>query len=186
MLLAWLALSAWEIVLDNGTTRVEKRLLPSGLLEMKATTSTDLAPQIVADAFWFRQAVKGVRKYVLIKRTDREKIIYVQLKLPVIKDRDYTVRMSRYEDAKNGLFQFDTACDSTAGPEVNPDFIRVTFCIGHLTVERDEDGRTLVTNVSAADPAGAVPSWMVNLLAPKAAGNFIEELVAESKARRAL
>lgn len=173
----------WEVARTHGTTLVERRPRADGFMELRASTVTDVTPDLVAETFWSRRVrgVSAVKHYLVIKQTDDEKVLYQQLKLPVVKDRDYTVRIKRYADPANGLFQFESACESDAGPPPNAEHVRVSRCHSHLTVERLADGQTRVSYTTWADTAGRIPKWIVNLLAPKAAHEFLDKLLEEAR-----
>lgn len=173
----------WEVAREDKKTIVERRPRSDGFMELRATTTTDVLPQAIAEAFWSRRvrSVSAVKQYLVLKKTETEKLVYQQLKLPVVKDRDYTVRLTRYADVGNGLYQFESVCDSDAGPPPNGDHVRVTRCRSHLTIERLDDGSTRVSYTTWADTAGRLPKWIVNLLAPKAAAEFMEKLIDEAR-----
>lgn len=182
-LMAVTADGGWELARDDGRNVIERRRQSDGLMELRASTTTDLAPATVATAFWNRRvaSVKAIKKYEIISQTDVEKVLYQQVKMPIVKDRDWTVRITRYADPANELYQFFSRCDSSAGPAENDDHVRVMRCHSEVTIEGIEGGRTRVSYITFADPAGKIPHWIVNMLAPKAAAAFLDKLLEESR-----
>lgn len=186
--LCLLVAADWEVARDDGRNLIERRARPDGFMEIRASTVTDVPTKHVAETFWARRgrSVSAVKKYVVISKTEDTKVIYQQLKLPVVKDRDYTVSVRRYVDDAHGLYQFNSVCASELGPPPNDEHVRVTNCRTEISMERGEDGRTHITYVTFADTAGRLPKWIVNLLAPKAAAEFMDHLVDEAREAMAL
>jgi hypothetical protein len=166
-------------------TTVEQRPSNGGFFEVRATAETDLAPEHLADAFWNvrGKTIDAVKKRVVLKHDDKEHLVYQQLAMPIVKDRDYTIRIERYADPANELYQFTSRCDSAAGPDENAAHVRVRDCRGLLTIERLPTGRTLITYVAFANPAGSVPPFIVNMFAPNATKDVVDGLLAEARAR---
>ena len=181
--LALLAISGWEVVSTDGPKVVERRARGDGFIEVRVSTVTDIRPIHVANAFWARRtpASKAIKKYELIRQDDVEKIVYQQLRLPIVKDRDYTVRIERYTDAAAGLYQFNSKCRSDLGPPPNDEHVRVTDCTAQYSVELGADGRTHVTYTAFANAAGRLPIWIVNALAPKAASEVLDKMLEEAR-----
>src|SRR5689334_7711666 len=96
----------WEVARDDGKTLVERRPRPDGFFELRASTVTDVSPRTIADTFWSRRVrgVSALKMYTVLGQSENEKVVYQQLKLPVVKDRDYTLRMKRYVDLEHQLY----------------------------------------------------------------------------------
>ncbi len=184
ILLILLAVSGWEVVSIDGPKVVERRARGDGFLEIRVSTVTEVPALQVANAFWLRRtpASKAIKKYDLILQDETQKIIYQQLKMPIVKDRDYTVRVERYVDEASGLYQFNSKCRSDLGPPPNDDHVRVVDCAAQYSVERATDGKTHVTYTAFANAGGRLPIWIVNALAPKAAADVLDKMIEEAKA----
>ncbi len=182
-----LAISGWEVVRADAHHVVERRERGDGFVEIRVSTITDVPAQQVATAFWMRRtpASKAIKKYDLILQDETQKIVYQQLKMPIVKDRDYTVRIERYVDEASGLYQFNSKCRSDLGPPPNDDHVRVVDCTAQYSVERGADGKTHVTYTAFANAAGRLPIWIVNALAPKAAADVLDKMIEEAKALNA-
>ncbi|MCC6808390.1 MAG: hypothetical protein IT381_13280 [Deltaproteobacteria bacterium] len=169
----------WELVHPGPDAIVEKRANGDGFYEIRVTKVSDVSAAAIADAYWNERetTLKTQKKYVVLSRTADEKVAYLQLHLPIVKDRDYTIRIARYFDAVSGLFQFSGRCVSDTGPPPNDDHVRVTACTAQLTLEPAGDGRTVVTYVAFANPEGRIPKWVVNAVAAKAVIEVVDKLI---------
>ena len=173
----------WVVILDDGHSIVERRLRADGLMEIRGTTTTDVPAAALAEAFWSpkRKPVEQVKKRVELKKDDKEKIVYQQLRLPVVQDRDYVVRIERLADPPNDLFQFTSICESSLGPPPNKEHVRVTDCLSTTTMEGQGAGKTTLSYQGYANPAGSLPKWIINMLAPRAASEVLRRLIAEGR-----
>jgi hypothetical protein len=182
-LLLILSASDWVIVLDDGNSRVERRLRQDGLMEIRGTTTTDVPAEALAEAFWSpkRKPAEQVKLRVELRKDDKEKVVYQQLRLPIVKDRDYVLRIERHADPENHLFQFKTRCESSLGPPPNDEHVRVTDCFSVTTMEGQPSGTTLLSYEGHADPAGSLPKWIVNMLAPRTAADVLKRLITEAR-----
>jgi hypothetical protein len=183
----WIAAAggAWELVQAGPPATVEKRAHGDGFYEVRVSTQTEVAGEWIADAYWNERtsSLKTQKKYEVLSRTASEKVAYTQLHLPVVKDRDYSIRITRYVDPAAGLFQFTGRCISDMGPPPNEAHIRVNHCSAQLTIEPGADGRTIITYVAFANPEGALPKWIVNAVAAKAVIEVVEKLIEQGRER---
>jgi hypothetical protein len=184
LLLAASTPMAWELVRAGPGPTVEKRAHGDGLYEVRVSTVTDVPAEQIADAYWNEResSLETQKKYVVLARSSAEKLVYTQLRLPIVKDRDYAIRIKRYVDAASGLFQFTGACITDAGPPPDEHHVRVTQCTAQLTIEPAGDGRTVVTYVAFANPAGHLPKWIVNAVAARAVIEVVDKLIERGRA----
>ena len=133
---------SWELVRAGPPATVEKRAHGDGIHEVRVSMYTDVPGEWIADAYWNERtsSLKTQKKYVVLSKTANEKVAYLQLHLPLVKDRDYSIRIARYVDPSAGLFQFNGRCISDMGPPPNDDYIRVNQCAAQLTIEPAGDG----------------------------------------------
>jgi hypothetical protein len=173
----------WVVIQNDGRHLIEQRLRPDGLMEMRGSTHTDVTAAAIAHAFWYPKGklLPQVKQRLVLKHEDKEKVIYIQLRVPVVKDRDYTLHIDRFADPQNGLYQFSNHCVTDVGPPENAEHVRVKDCKSVTTIETQADGRTLVSYEGYANPGGALPKWIVNMLAPRAAAEILDRLIAEGR-----
>jgi hypothetical protein len=95
---------------------------------------------------------------VLMRRAG-EQLVYQHLKLPVIKDRDFTLRVSWIEGTQRGLA---FSIDGAHGPAPTKKAVRLTMLNGRWDLEPIRDGNaTRAVYHVQIDFAGSVPRWMV-------------------------
>ena len=100
----------------------------------------------------------------VIQRQKDAVIIYQRLKLPLISDRDYTIR-SRYDQSHAGgsavyRIHWETAND--LGPAPNRGVVRVNRCEGGWLLEPHGTGATRATYTIHSDSGGAIPAMLAN------------------------
>ncbi|MCJ7771958.1 MAG: START domain-containing protein, partial [Desulfobacterales bacterium] len=90
--------------------------------------------------------------------------IYQRLDLPVISDRDYTLRYCSIENPQKDYYQVLWEIANNKGPAKQKDVIRVTTCTGSLTIESEnKDTTTRITYTLYTDPGGYIPDWLANI-----------------------
>jgi len=95
----------------------------------------------------------------VLSRNAGEQVIYQHLKLPVIKDRDFTLRVHWKEGEPRGL---QYAVDNSAGPPPKKSAVRMSVLNGRWDLEPIRDGNaTRAVYHVQLDFAGTVPRWMV-------------------------
>jgi len=122
-LAACLIAASWETVRNDKQFTIERRMLTgkeSGMYELRARTHTPQAASAIFNVLWrsedYPQFLSDIKKVQILKSTPHEKLIYQQQSVPVISNRDYTVR-SRYEhDEASGLYQINVIAAPDEGP----------------------------------------------------------------------
>jgi hypothetical protein len=95
----------------------------------------------------------------VLARRPGELIVYQHLKLPVIKDRDFTLHVAWTEGSLRGL---SFRIDGKEGPAATSRAVRMTVLEGRWDLEPIRDGNaTRAVYHVQIDFAGSVPRWMV-------------------------
>ncbi len=111
-----------------------------------------------------------------------EKVVYQHLKLPVISDRDYTLRVT-WTDGEARIVRFEI--DNARGPTEKRGLVRMTTLTGRWDLEPIRGGRaTRATYHVHIDFAGSVPRWMVSGGAAKELPGLFNGLRYEVSVRR--
>jgi hypothetical protein len=95
----------------------------------------------------------------VLARRPGEQLVYQHLKLPVIKDRDFTLRVTWADGVARGL---SFSIDGANGPAPTKKAVRMTLLNGRWDLEPIRDGSaTRAVYHVQIDFAGSVPRWMV-------------------------
>jgi hypothetical protein len=134
----------------------------SALIDLAAVGEFDAPPAEVQAALLDYDDASRISTHIAESRTlsraNNDMVVYQHLKLPVISDRDYTLRVNWSEGPRPGVrFRIDTA----AGPSPLPKRVRMTTLNGRWELEPLDGGRTRAVYHVQLDFAGEVPRWMV-------------------------
>jgi hypothetical protein len=165
---------AWTFVSkDDGITLMKRERPGSELIEYKVSGMVEAPPDAVLKIVSDMGSYKKINPYVeatelrLTEQDGKVQHLYVVSAAPMVAKRDYTLRFADESDWQEGKgflkLSFKT---SDKGPPVKEGVIRLTVYEGEWLFEPREDGKkTLATYALFTDPAGAIPKWIVNMLA---------------------
>jgi hypothetical protein len=134
----------------------------AALIDLAAVGEFDAPPAEVQAALLDYDAAARITKHVaesrVLERHGGELVVYQHLKLPVISDRDYTLRVNAVEGARGLRFRID----GSVGPGPIANRVRMTVLNGRWDLEPVAGStRTRATYHVQLDFAGDVPRWMV-------------------------
>jgi ribosome-associated toxin RatA of RatAB toxin-antitoxin module len=195
---AWLAV-VWGAALaaagDAGWTRVgehdgvvvERRSVAgSPVLEVRASGRSSRPPAAVMETVWNHR--EYVRFVPYLKRLDVLDegpdwlVVYEQVAMPLVRDRDYTIRLRRTAFPETGRFEVTFRSEPGAGPPEDDGHVRVRSIEGSWTIEPDGEGGSRAAYTVRNDPGGAIPSWLVNRLQTTVAARFVRAMLARVEA----
>jgi hypothetical protein len=103
--------------------------------------------------------VRGVRESQVLKRADHALEVYQRLDLPVLVDRDFTLKVTWGEEGTARWLRFSTA--NQDGPAPRPGVVRVSTNDGSWYLEPTRGGvATHAIYRFHLDLAGSLPSWL--------------------------
>lgn len=135
----------------------------SAAIELAAVGEIDAPPAEVQAALLDYGAHPKIIKHLaesnVLQKSAGEMHVYQHLKLPVIKDRDYTLRVSWKEGSARGI---SFAIDNGPGPAASKKAVRMSVLEGRWDLEPIKGGTaTRAVYHVKIDFAGSVPRWMV-------------------------
>jgi hypothetical protein len=134
----------------------------SPVVELAAVGRFEAPPSVVQAALLDYTAHTRVNpqlvESVVLERTAGEQLVYQHLELPVIKDRDYTLRVTWDEGAANGL-RF--TIDGSRHPATTEKFTRLERLTGSWELSPGSDGRSTEAYYHIELDIGSIPRWMV-------------------------
>lgn len=128
----------------------------------------DAAPAVVFAVLSDSEAYPDFMPYTLECRVSkREKdmvLVYQRLDLPLISDRDYTLRSKHetWSGPEGTIYRIRWESANQLGPPAKPGVLRVDLCEGGWLLEPQDDGRTRATYSIFTDSGGALPPFIAN------------------------
>lgn len=140
----------------------------SAALEFKSVGTIDAPTSAVFAVLNNAEAYPGFMPYTqecrVLKRTQACTVAYQRLELPMVEDRDYTLRSENSKKAgPNGpIYRIKWRPANDLGPAEKPGVIRVKVCEGGWIIEPDGAGGTRATYLIYTDSGGAIPAVIAN------------------------
>ncbi len=100
----------------------------------------------------------------ILQRTKDYVVAYQRLDLPLVADRDYTLRSRHSKRAGPGgpIYRIDWHPANNIGPAKKAGVQRVTVCTGSWMLEPSGPGETLATYRIYTDSGGSIPAFIAN------------------------
>ena len=179
MLVLLLIAAAWQPVIDEDGIVVEARSVSdSSWEELRAIGETKAPPEVLIDVIWGMSSLADKPPNVKLRRVVREgrdeKVLYEQLEVPMISNRDYTIWNRRLADAQTRVYQVLYDTKNEWGPPPASGFVRMPLIRGSVTVEPSASGGSVVTYIVLGDPGGALPAWIGKRASRKAALEWMQ------------
>jgi hypothetical protein len=164
--------TSWQKVDEKGgVTIYARKRLGTGVKEFKGTGIIDAPPQavekVLEDVANYPSFMPYVAEARVISQSGDETVTYQRLELPVVSNRDYTVRVEHGSSQNpNGLMIYrDTwQTDNEAGPPERHGTVRVNVNEGSWLLEPAGPGgaSTQATYQIYTDSGGALPAFVAN------------------------
>jgi hypothetical protein len=109
------------------------------------------------------------------------KLIYEQIRVPVFKDRDLTVRVTRTVSLETGTYEVVSSAVADEGPPESPDYVRVRTSLARWWLAPAADGGTAVTYTIRTDAGGRLPGWLVDAIEKDAAVKVLRAMLDRAR-----
>ena len=196
LVLVVLLLVATPVAADDGWQRVDEehgvvvdaREVPgSSLHEVRASIHSALAPATIAAVVWRyeehdRFVPRLAHAEVVRDVGPDERIVYEQLAIPLLKDRDVVLR-ARRQTAADGTIDIRTTAIDGEGPPATSRFVRVQTSEGHWQLTPADGGTDVVYDIRT-DVGGAVPAWIVNRAQREAVPDLVKAILDRAATAR--
>jgi ribosome-associated toxin RatA of RatAB toxin-antitoxin module len=157
----------WELEKNsNGIKVYTKPVKGYDIKEFKAYTYIKASPEkllsIINDADKFSQWIDKVEESKLIKKpASNVFIVYLTLGMPIgVSDRDMVLR-NEVKKLKGGGYKINVTSAWKQYPEQD-DYVRIKKAYGYWLI-KPEKGTTKIEYRFFSDPAGSLPTWIVNM-----------------------
>ncbi len=180
--------AGWEQISQKDGVTVERRPRPgSSFYELRARAVIPIAPQTFFATVWsyrdYPEFVPYLKSLRVVGEQPGESVLYQQIAMPLVSDRDYTVRFYRAGEGETLVVRFDSA--DALGPAPSAGYVRAQNIHGSWTLEPADGGRaTQVTYQLYSEPGGAVPSWIVNVAQKDAPRDLLLAMARRAQASK--
>ena len=172
----------WKPVgVRDGITVEYRQVEGAPVREVRARTHSPLPAAAIRKTLWcheeYVQFVPYLKRLDILREDEDTKLLYEQLNVPLLKDRDVTVRVHRHLDPDTGIFEMNTEAAPDEGPPVRADYVRVRTSKSLWRLVPTADGGTDVSYALRTDAGGLVPVWMANLAQKDATARFVRAVL---------
>jgi hypothetical protein len=130
----------------------------------------------------YEQFVPHLKSLKILTEKPDERLVYQQIKMPVVKDRDYTVRIRKNVDHATRVYETDFETVNALGPPLDDGYVRVDMIKGRWTLAPDESGKgTDVVYQLFSDPGKELPLWIVNMAQKAAAPDLVKAMISRAE-----
>lgn len=162
------------------------RQMSSPAIELLAEGEIDAPPALVREVLLDYEHASKVTDNVVesrvMTRNGQEVVVYQRLKLPVISDRDFTLRATWGQRGQTLLTHF--VVDNSRGPQPRDGIVRLSTLQGGWELEPIRGGAATHARYRVQiDLGGSVPKWMVSGGAAKNVPKLFEGVRREAKRR---
>ena len=152
----------WKTFSEEKGARFARRAVAgSSYPELRVTKEVSQAPALVLDAVWRRisdsTSTKDLRKKVVRSSPD-EVVFYQQVSVPVVTNRDYTVRIWKTPPAPDGTVEVRYQTANEIGPALDSKYVRLETIRGAWTITPLQSGGTRVSYLAYSEAGGSVPA----------------------------
>ena len=147
----------------DGILYEQRSVVGSSFDEYRASVVVPKTPKETLGAIWAQVTDKTPRKQLhstFIREQADEVVVYQQISVPAISDRDATFRIWKSPPSDDGTTEVHFEAANDLGPPPNPKFVRLTDVRGSWVVAPTPDGKTRLVYTSHSDPGGSVPAFV--------------------------
>lgn len=174
---------AWQQLDEGDGILVEGRPMPgTKLREIRVQAWSPLPPAAIFSVIWDVSAqhefVPNVKELRVLRSAEEEVVIYERVKIPVVQDRDYVLRLTKKIDGP--VHEVFAEGRSELGPPPPKNVVRMTRLSSHFLL-RPSDGGTRLSYVSFGDPAGKIPEWIIRAADVKGPKDFVRAILRRAQ-----
>jgi ribosome-associated toxin RatA of RatAB toxin-antitoxin module len=176
----------WEQLGERDGIVVERRTAAgSSLRELRVTARSPVPPAAFVATLWRHDEYAQFLPYLKrldVLRDDRDaKLIYEQIRVPLFKDRDLTVRVTRTFSPDTGTYEVVSSAVPDEGPPESPDYVRVRTSVARWWLAPAADGGTAVTYTIRTDAGGRLPAWIADTIQKDAAVKVLRAMLERAR-----
>lgn len=129
-----------------------------------------------------------IKRLDVLSQTATEIVVYEQVDVPVARDRDYVLRLSRppQQGADPSALRIEARAATDRPVPIDPQHVRMTDLWSTWSFRPRPEGGSVVIYEAYGDPAGALPTWLKRSAALRGPVDFVQALLKEARRRAAL
>lgn len=155
--------------------------------ELRLTGHTRAAPGAVAAVLWdhahFPEFVPYVKRLDLLRDDGDTRLVYEQIHVPLLKDRDIVLRLVRSRTPETGVHEVHGRSMPDEGPPPDGSHVRVRLSESAWRLAPAEDGGTDATYTIRTDGGGVLPRWILEMGERKASVELMRAMFARAESR---
>lgn len=187
--------AGWKQTSGDAGLRIFTRDKPgTSIKELKAIGNIDAPPHACMNVIWdmgrFQEFMPYTKESRLLSASPNELVSYQYLSLPLISDRDYTLRAREVTpagatDQPPPYYKKEWVLANEAGPPEREGVVRVKVNNGYWRFDPLEGGRkTQATYYVFTDPGGMLPAFVINQANSQAIPGLFAAVRAQAKSPR--
>lgn len=188
---AALAENQWLEVSEERGVRIERRAVEGARFEeIRASMRAPVSPAQYFRTVWnvraFPKFVPNLKRLDVLREAENESVVYQRIVMPLVADRDYTLKLRRTVDEAAQVYQMLFDSDTEEGPAPTAPMVRARDIHGSWTLEPLDGGTaTRVTYHMYSDPGGDIPSFIVNWAQRVAPRDLLVAMTARASSQTA-
>ena len=120
---------------------------------------------LFADDKFMRTLQEGVVKFDIPFDNKVLKVLHVVMKLPGPVSNRQMVVVNSYINEGDKIYVGNRSCKFPV--QIDKDAVQAELLIGGFILDKMDEGKTMVTNISDVDIKGAIPDFVVNAMSKK-------------------
>ena len=177
----------WERFGERDGIMIERRSAgdSSLLSELRLTAHSPVAPSAFMATLWrhdeYPRFLPYLKRLDVLRDEGDAKLIYEQIRVPVLKDRDMTVRVTRTVSPDAATYEVVSTAVPDEGPPESPDHVRVRTSLARWWLAPAPDGGTTVAYTIRIDPGGRLPTWILDAIQRDAAVKILHAMLDRAR-----
>ncbi len=172
----------WQrVTVKDGVTVDRRTVNGSKLYETRAMSWAPLSPKQIFDVLCDRQRypefLSYLKKQEVISEVGDDAIVYDQIRVPLVSDRDYVIRVHKSVDEATQLYSLVFESADALGPPEAKGHVRARNIRGGWWLKPGARGGVDITYSLYSDPGGSIPNWIVNLVQKKEVPKYVRLIV---------
>jgi ribosome-associated toxin RatA of RatAB toxin-antitoxin module len=164
----------WQRWGERDGVAIDRRSVEgSSAPELRLTARSPVSPAAFMRTLWrheeYSKFLPHLKRLDVLRDDGNTKLIYEQIHVPLVKDRDLTLRVTRSGSPAAGTYEIVSSAVPNEGPPESHDYVRVRSSLGRWRLAPVAGGGTAVTYTIRTDGGGRMPGWIVGALEKNAA-----------------